>query len=464
MKKKLYILTLFQTLIISAFGITVTTTAPNTGVSKVMTVDNGKVYELNFNTNVLSSSKVEVNIKELGSTIASQQISTNGNQALTFTPTSNAITIEFNRINSGTATLQFEVDNIQIKEVISSKLTHEVGTKNYELSDHLGNVRTTISDKKDNGGSKVISANDYYPFGMEARSVSNPEYRFGFNTQEKDEDISQGIYTADYWKYDSRIARRWNVDPVIKPFESVYATLSGNPVAFVDVDGRDAKFTVDKDKKTVNVESTIYIGQAELAKFKKQMGDFPIDKFKSELRREDSFKVNRGSSSGSNDNSNNQNTFEAEIDGEKYTVTFSINFKVVSDQATARSMAKEDPGGNVLTFGQKGSFYARGENSSYGTIRYKPTKGAITLTHEVCHSLGLNDNFYKTENGKGNIGSYARYRKVLNSDVSLIVENAVKTANANDSSDKVFKFDAAILSVTDPKDKRKEISTLKRRK
>ena len=96
MKKKLYILTLFQTLIISAFGITVTTTAPNTGVSKVMTVDNGKVYELNFNTDVLSSSKVEVNIKELGSTIASQQISTNGNYALTFTPTSNAITIEFN--------------------------------------------------------------------------------------------------------------------------------------------------------------------------------------------------------------------------------------------------------------------------------------------------------------------------------------------------------------------------------
>jgi hypothetical protein len=99
MKKKLYILTLFQTLIISAFGITVTTTAPNTGVSKVMTVDNGKVYELNFNAYVFSSSVVELNIKELGSTIASKQISTNGNHALTFTPTSNAITIEFNRMD-----------------------------------------------------------------------------------------------------------------------------------------------------------------------------------------------------------------------------------------------------------------------------------------------------------------------------------------------------------------------------
>ena len=250
MKKKLYILTLFQTLIISAFGITVTTTAPNTGVSKVMTVDNGKVYELNFDTDVLSSSKVEVNIKELGSTIASQQISTNGNKALTFTPTSNALTIEFNRINSGTASLQFEVDNIQLKEVVSSKLTHEVGIKNYELSDHLSNVRTSVSDKKVSGSSKVISANDYYPFGMEARSVSNSEYRYGFNTQEKEDEIAQGVYTAEYWKYDSRIARRWNLDPVVVPSHSDYGCFANNPLFYTDHKGDVA---VTKRGKEVNV-------------------------------------------------------------------------------------------------------------------------------------------------------------------------------------------------------------------
>jgi len=43
--------------------------------------------------------------------------------------------------------------------------------------------------------------------------VSGEEYRFGFNGQEEDPDIAEGYTTALYWEYDSRIARRWNVDP-----------------------------------------------------------------------------------------------------------------------------------------------------------------------------------------------------------------------------------------------------------
>ena len=47
-------------------------------------------------------------------------------------------------------------------------------------------------------------------------------YRFGFNGQEKDDEIfgSTGTsYTAEFWQYDARIGRRWNVDPVDKPWE-----------------------------------------------------------------------------------------------------------------------------------------------------------------------------------------------------------------------------------------------------
>jgi len=253
LKKKLYILLLFQTLILSAFGITVTTTAPNTGVSKVMTVDNGKVYELNFNTDVLSSSKVEVNIKELGSTIASQQISTNGNHELTFTPTSNAITIEFNRINSGTASLKFEVDNIQLKEVVSSRLTHEVGTKNYELSDHLGNVRTSVSDKKVSGSSKVISANDYYPFGMEARSVFSSEYRYGFNRLELEREFNNSNSIIDYESrlYNNRLGKFLKIDVKWShyPSHSPYSYAVDNPVRWIDQGG----FGADDGKLHANV-------------------------------------------------------------------------------------------------------------------------------------------------------------------------------------------------------------------
>ena len=34
-------------------------------------------------------------------------------------------------------------------------------------------------------------------------------YRYGFNTQEKDDDVFIGAYTAEYWEYDSRLGRRW---------------------------------------------------------------------------------------------------------------------------------------------------------------------------------------------------------------------------------------------------------------
>jgi RHS repeat-associated protein len=62
-------------------------------------------------------------------------------------------------------------------------------------------------------------------------------YRFGFNGQEKDNEIGQGIYTAQYWEYDSRIGRRWNLDPKSLAFESSYSTNHNNPIIYSDPKG-----------------------------------------------------------------------------------------------------------------------------------------------------------------------------------------------------------------------------------
>jgi len=61
-------------------------------------------------------------------------------------------------------------------------------------------------------------------------------YRFGFNGMEADDEIAgvKNSYTAEYWQYDPRIGRRWNTDPVFKPWESRYATFSNNPVYYID--------------------------------------------------------------------------------------------------------------------------------------------------------------------------------------------------------------------------------------
>jgi len=66
-------------------------------------------------------------------------------------------------------------------------------------------------------------------------------YRFGFNGQEADFEITgdKTHYTAEFWMYDSRIGRRRNVDPVVKPHESGYATFANNPIWFIDPLGDD---------------------------------------------------------------------------------------------------------------------------------------------------------------------------------------------------------------------------------
>ncbi len=75
---------------------------------------------------------------------------------------------------------------------------------------------------------------------MPGRKYSNGSgYRYGFNGQEKSDDVTVGNYTAMYWEYDSRIGRRWNLDPVPKTGQSDYACFDNNPINLSDVDGDD---------------------------------------------------------------------------------------------------------------------------------------------------------------------------------------------------------------------------------
>jgi RHS repeat-associated protein len=125
------------------------------------------------------------------------------------------------------------------------------GLRNYELSNHLGNVLTTISDKKfgvpSAGNSSLIAyytadvtnATSYYPFGsiMPGRTWSNGgKYRYGFNGQEKSDEIKGegNSYSAEFWEYEPRLGRRWNLDP--KPITGVseYSAFGNNPIQFSD--------------------------------------------------------------------------------------------------------------------------------------------------------------------------------------------------------------------------------------
>ncbi|MDP4267606.1 MAG: JAB-like toxin 1 domain-containing protein, partial [Bacteroidota bacterium] len=134
----------------------------------------------------------------------------------------------------------------------------------YELTNHLGNVLTVISDRKigiddDNDGkydyyvADVISSQDYLPFGMimPGRNYNANQYRFGFNGMQKCDEITNitgSHYTAEFWEYDATAAIRWNPDPVRRPWQSPYAVFSGNPILNSDPLGNlDDDYSVNKN-------------------------------------------------------------------------------------------------------------------------------------------------------------------------------------------------------------------------
>ena len=74
-------------------------------------------------------------------------------------------------------------------------------------------------------------------------SIANTNYRYGFNGQEKSTEIngSENLYTAEFWEYDSRVRRRWNVDPRQDISISPYNAFAGNPILFTDPSGDTTK-------------------------------------------------------------------------------------------------------------------------------------------------------------------------------------------------------------------------------
>jgi RHS repeat-associated protein len=137
-----------------------------------------------------------------------------------------------------------------------------LGKKNYELTNHLGNVLSVITDnagmKPDSVWATVVSATDYYPFGLEmkGRTYSNDKYRYGFNGMEKDKEFNE-TYTTEFRQYDPRIGRWLSVDPLTRKFpdQSPYTAFNNNPIFYIDPTGLKPSNNGpgDKPDKIINV-------------------------------------------------------------------------------------------------------------------------------------------------------------------------------------------------------------------
>ena len=146
-----------------------------------------------------------------------------------------------------------------------------------EEANHLGNVLDVVSDRKigveDQGSpgtveyyeADVVSAQDYYPFGMimPGRSVSAGEYWYGFNSMEQDDEWSftGGHYDFDTRMYDSRLGQFLSLDPLSREFpgQSDYMAFNGNPVFFIDPDGKAGVAHKDDENNIITVKAEMVL-------------------------------------------------------------------------------------------------------------------------------------------------------------------------------------------------------------
>jgi len=151
------------------------------------------------------------------------------------------------RIGMITPNVAYKSANI---DTMDATFTRTLGKRMYELKDHLGNVRATVSDILiDHSGSKdaeLVASTDYYPFGMEMpgrtyKATGSAAYRYGFNGKENDNEVKGEGNQQDYGFriYDPRVARFLSVDPLTKEFSwlSPFQFASNRAIEAIDLDG-----------------------------------------------------------------------------------------------------------------------------------------------------------------------------------------------------------------------------------
>ncbi|MDW9378607.1 DUF6443 domain-containing protein [Chryseobacterium sp. JV558] len=123
----------------------------------------------------------------------------------------------------------------------------------YNYTDHLGNVRVSYRSNG-SGGTEVIDANNYYPFGLKHQEspitlapFGGVPYNYKYNGKELQE---SGMYDYGARMYMPDIGKWGVVDPLAETSRrwSPYTYAFNNPIRFIDPDGRQATDIYKMDK------------------------------------------------------------------------------------------------------------------------------------------------------------------------------------------------------------------------
>lgn len=131
------------------------------------------------------------------------------------------------------------IDFIQTDE---GRYDYAGGTFQYNLTDHLGNVRVSIG-RATATSAEVLQEDEYYAFGLNVnRKDASSGNRYLYNGKELQPDMALGVYDYGARFYDPVIGRWTTVDPSSEDGgqESLtpYQYGLNNPIRYDDPDGR----------------------------------------------------------------------------------------------------------------------------------------------------------------------------------------------------------------------------------
>jgi len=244
--------------------------------------------------------------------------------------------------------------------------------------DHLGSIRAVLDTTN-----SVISAQDYDAWGyiLENRQWIDPLLPFGedgrgykFTGKERDKDLENNYDYFGARYYDSRIGRWGGVEPLLDKYLSIspYIYSVCNPIIAKDINGKDARVSIEGNKIKVEVE-VFYTKNED---FKYHFDDNSENTLLNYI-----------------DQANeqwNEAASNIEFNGQNYEVTFDIKATEVYSGKTFQQISSESNGKNFAIYNEEKNNPGV-ENGNI--LRIVSTEGKeiprYAGSHEVGHLIGL---------------------------------------------------------------------------
>lgn len=227
-------------------------------------------YDYNLNGSVKIDGRLSATVEYNDLNLPSTVTKTGASLIYTYDATGNKL----RKVDNYAGTSRHYIEGIEYNgNVIDIIHTEEGVARNnagvysyeYNLNDHLGNVRYTFNKHPSTGLIQELQANTYYPFGKTVGSTGVNKYLY--NGKELQEELGQLDYGARF--YDPVIGR-WNVvDPLAEIYEdlSTYNYAFNNPIRFIDPDGMGVEDKIDPPgKKPIELKEVKITAKPSIAK------------------------------------------------------------------------------------------------------------------------------------------------------------------------------------------------------